>query len=183
MKTAKLSALLAIHLLVYTAVGLEALRVNPVAALPFGGLLIWVSVHDIRRFQIPDIAVVLLVATGLVQSLKWPKTTMLDTVAGGVIWPALFWIVARGYREIRSRHGLGFGDVKLMAGIGLWCGFLGGITVVLAAALSGLAVLVILHLLNLLWRDAKHPLGRSAVAFGPFLCLSAWYVWNKGMGI
>ena len=34
----------------------------------------------------------------------------------------LFWGVAAIYRKLRGREGLGFGDAKLMAGIGAWVG-------------------------------------------------------------
>lgn len=128
-------------------------------------------------FEIPDLAALLLAFSGAMTLYGSSELVLIDRILGGILWPLLFWAVAELYLKTRGVHGLGFGDVKLMAGIGLWCGAYGTIYVVLAAALAGLGVLSILAVVR---STSIAEIGQSKVAFGPFLCLSAWSVWLLG---
>jgi len=170
--------LVALHLGAYGGVAALAGVLDPWMGA-FAALLIWVSVVDIERFEVPDLAVVGLVGIGLARlALVAPRDLWWEHLAGGLVWPALFGLVAGLYRRQRGQHGLGLGDVKLMAGIGLWCGFGATVDVVLAAALAGMAVMLVVTVLR---RQSISDLGQSAIAFGPFLCLSAWAVFVTGV--
>lgn len=147
-------------------------------AVPLAAVLIWISVVDIERFEIPDAASALLFLGGVGFVIFWPVTFVWDHVLGAVIWPLVFWLVGVVYLRWRGVHGLGFGDVKLMAGIALWVGYQGAILVVLAASLAGIAVLLAYMFTQ---KGKMLEIGKSAVAFGPFLCLSAWVVWLQGV--
>lgn len=122
-------------------------------------------------------AALFLVSSGALVLFVHPTVALIDGILGGILWPFLFWAVAELYLKTRGVNGLGFGDVKLMAGIGLWCGAHGTIYVVLSAALAGL---VVLSLLAVVRSTSIEEIGQSKVAFGPFLCLSAWSVWLLG---
>jgi len=91
-----------------------------------------------------------------------------------IFWPVLFWSVAWVYKRFRGWNGLGFGDVKLIGALALWSGLAGTATVVLAAALSGIATLLVFSMIR---KQPTTDVGKSAVAFAPFLCLSTWVVW------
>lgn len=143
-------------------------------------VLIWISVVDIERFEIPDTASAVLFISGGAYVLLWPDMPVLDHLVAAVIWPLVFWLVGVVYLRWRGVHGLGFGDVKLMAGIALWVGFHGAVLVVLAASLAGIAVMLVYMLTQ---RGKIAEIGKSAVAFGPFLCLSAWVVWLQGVSL
>ena len=149
-------------------------------AIVLAGLSIWISVIDIERFEIPDIATVLIALVGLFALAIAPGGRVADYLAGLVVWPALFWSVARAYRKYRGWNGLGFGDVKLIGAIALWTGLAGTATVVLSAALSGIATLIVLTLIG---NKQTIEFSKSAVAFAPFLCLSAWVVWIDQVAI
>jgi prepilin signal peptidase PulO-like enzyme (type II secretory pathway) len=148
-----------------------------IAAAVLGPILTWISVVDFERFEIPDPASLALFLGGVVGLWTVPGAEILDRSVGAVVWPVLIWVVAKGYARLRGRIGLGFGDVKLMAGIGLWVGFGGGVLVLLAASLSGVLLLTCLAAVR---RTPLDRIGGSAVAFGPFLCLSTWVVWLAG---
>ncbi|WP_208293330.1 prepilin peptidase [Pelagimonas phthalicica] len=141
-------------------------------ALIFAMLLVWVSMADWDSLEIPDSASALLVLSGVSFVLTTEKADLADHLFGGVFWPLAFWLISSVYLRARKVHGLGLGDVKLMAGIGVWCGFLGTIWVVLGAALSALSALTAFRLLRI-----RKGLRQQLVAFGPFLCFFAWYVW------
>ena len=147
---------------------------DPVFAIPLAVLLIWASVIDVERFEIPDLASGLLALSGAIWALTGSPLLIIDHLVGAILWPGLFLTTELAYRRFRGRPGLGFGDVKLMVGIGLWVGYLGTIWVVLYAALGGIAVLLLAFLVR---RWDVSGLQKSAVAFGAFLCLSAWVVW------
>ncbi|MGC1498096.1 MAG: A24 family peptidase [Sulfitobacter sp.] len=177
MQSLSLPHLTLLHVLGYSLIFLIANGSMTWPALVLGLLLIWISVIDADRFEIPDMAALLLALSGFVLLWGQPTIILLDRIIGSVVWPLLFWAIAYGYLRARGFHGLGFGDVKLMCGIGLWCGFIDTINVVIAASLGGIIVLGVQALLK---RPALQSLGQSMVAFGPFLCLSAWTIWLVG---
>ncbi|WP_322892205.1 MULTISPECIES: A24 family peptidase [unclassified Yoonia] len=170
------NVLVALHLAVYSGFALWGNGfqvVHPIFAPILAALLIWISVIDIIRFEIPDLGAGLLALTGAVFVVV-SDAIILDHALGAMIWPLLFWFVATGYMRMRGWQGLGFGDVKLMVGIGVWLGFHQATQVVFAAALSGILAVVVFGLMK---RKSFADIGSRAVAFGPFLCLSAWVTW------
>ena len=171
--------LTALHLAAYLLPALLWPPEYAVWALFVAVLLCWASIEDWRTMEIPDTASALLLAGGLVWWGWFGGTPDMrrDAVLGAVLWPVLAWAVAAGYLRLRGWDGLGFGDVKLLAGIGLWTGFAGTVWVVLTASLSGIAVLLALAAMH---RQPLSEIGTKAVAFGPFLCLSAWAVLLQG---
>jgi leader peptidase (prepilin peptidase)/N-methyltransferase len=148
-------------------------------ALGLGSGLAWISMADLETLEIPDLAVISLVLTGAIRLWLAPGLSIANHIAGGGLWPLLIWSVAALYARLRGWQGLGFGDVKLMAAIGLWVGFTGTILVLFAASLSGILAILALAMLQ---RRPLSKIGTSAVAFGPFLCLSAWVIWLQGQG-
>ncbi|WJY20391.1 A24 family peptidase [Fontisubflavum oceani] len=170
----KLAKLILMHVLAYGAI--LALLWSPLDLWGFllAGLLIWVSVIDIRRYEIPDGAVVALLFLGLLLMFQSPVTDRVDLLAGVLIWPAVFWLTATVYRAWRGYDGLGFGDIKLVAGLGSWLGLSGMTFVVLIASISGILTLLASMLVR---RSVSGEVEMSGIAFGPFLNLSAWAVW------
>jgi leader peptidase (prepilin peptidase) / N-methyltransferase len=78
------------------------------------------------------------------------------------------------YRLIRHREGIGLGDAKLLAAAGAWAGWIGLPSVVLIAAVSGLAFAVGLGLAG------KGMSATDRVPFGVFLSFGLWVVWLYG---
>ncbi|NSX56999.1 prepilin peptidase [Parasulfitobacter algicola] len=168
------SFLILLHITVYTVA--FAMLHGPWFSIVFAGCLIWASVVDFERFEIPDLASIFLWITGL--AVAFGAGVFAWHLAATVIWGALFWGVAAFYRQVRGWDGLGFGDVKLIAGIAAWTGFYGTIWVVFMAAIAGIGMLLISGVSKA--GKFQGP-QQSAVAFGPFLCLSAWAIWLIGV--
>lgn len=164
------------HLLFYAGFWVAAYMFRTPAPLPsavLGSLLVWISLVDTQRFEIPDSASVLLAASGL--WFAWSDGVfMADHIGAALVWSLVFWGTGEGYARLRGFDGLGFGDVKLMVGIGLWLGFVQTTLVVFAAACAGILVLLTRSMLE---RAPPRTLATTAVAFGPFLCLSTWVIW------
>lgn len=174
------AGLIVSHATFYGAFLAVASLAGPVALLPaavLGPLLVWISVIDAESCEIPDEASVLLAANGLAFAWLWVPDLWPERMAAALLWPALFWLVSEGYARLRGREGLGFGDVKLMVGIGLWTGVTGTTQVVLAAALAAILTVLLAAWLRGLPRG---DLGGTGVPFGPFLCFATWAVWLLG---
>jgi leader peptidase (prepilin peptidase)/N-methyltransferase len=166
-------SLLFLHFVIYGGIAVAAGADIGFEGLMFAILLIWISVIDIKRFEIPDLAVLLLLVSGAFDAASANESAFIDRVVGAIIWPLLLWSLAFGFRKLRGFDGLGFGDVKLVSGLGIWLGFTGMIWVVMAASLSGIVLLCG----ALAFKNANRvEYMQSAVAFGPFLCLCAWGV-------
>ncbi|MCU0826016.1 MAG: A24 family peptidase [Tabrizicola sp.] len=135
-------------------------------------LLIWISVEDFRSYEIPDPGWVLLLCGGLLYR-SGSGDPLWQLALDALVWPLMIWGIVLVHAWLRGRQGFGFGDVKLLSGIGVWVGFHGVTTTLLVASFSG--ILAILALASL----RRQPLAEAAanvIAFGPFLCLSCWAV-------
>ncbi|GHU08182.1 prepilin peptidase [Spirochaetia bacterium] len=116
------------------------------------------SVYDIRTFRIPDVLTfpcfVLILFTHLAASEHLPA------FLGSALYGAVFFLIIR-----RITGGLGFGDVKFAALMGLLCGFPGINAAFLIAAASGICCALLLRLLR-----GNAP---SVLPFAPFLSFGA----------
>jgi leader peptidase (prepilin peptidase)/N-methyltransferase len=91
-----------------------------------------------------------------------------------LFWSIAFYLVALSFRYFKEFDGLGFGDVKLMIGIGLWLGFVNTQLTVLWATLS--AVIFILAT-TLITGGGSQNLRNQKIAFGAFLSFYTWLFW------
>ena len=164
-----------------TAAAYEEVFVDVMLCL-FGAVMIAVATIDLERRIIPNaITYPTLPAFAAAIVLGWAIGQPLDPVralVGGLVYGGLFLLIA-----FIAPRGLGMGDVKLTALIGLVMGSLGlryvGVAAGAAILLGGLGGIVAL----LAGRDRK-----SAIPFGPFLAtgavvatlwgerLAAWYL-------
>lgn len=174
----KEQGLVAGHLAVYGAMlwasGVFALPQIAVSSLVLASLLIWVSAWDFRHFEIPDLANLLLVFSGLAAVLIRAPHDFWQHGSAALLWGGFFWGVSETYFRLRCREGLGLGDAKLMAGVGAWLGLVPPISVVLMATLGGIGFTIVMAVAN------QRPASQRPIAFGPFLCISAWAVWLFG---
>jgi len=112
------------------AIGVVAALSQPsgVAAV-FTALLGWqlllLAVVDAEHFWLPDALTLPLLATGLAAAALLDDRTLLDSVVGAGAGFAGLWLLARLYRLVRAREGLGGGDPFLLAAGGAWVGWIG----------------------------------------------------------
>ena len=144
------------------------------AGAGLGWTLLALAWIDWRHYLLPDALTLPLGAAGLAVAWSIDPSRLLDcgigVVAGYGGFAALAWL----YRVVRKRSGLGGGDAKLLGALGAWVAWWGLPTVVLYAALSGLALV-----LAQAARGQRIALGRR-LPFGPHLCLGGWLVWIYG---
>ncbi|WP_159565283.1 prepilin peptidase [Budvicia diplopodorum] len=143
---------------------------EPVAALIIFSLtavLIAAALIDIQHQLLPDSLTYPLLWSGLISGyFGLMPLTLSESVAGIMVGFLLLWLPAHAFRLIKGIHGLGHGDIKLMAGLGAWLGPASLPAVMLLASMGGL----------LFWwfnrRIGKQ--NNSHMAFGPFLAIAGW---------
>lgn len=161
------------------AIGAASVLVAPsglaLPAMLLGWQLLLLGVIDARHLWLPRGLVALLTASGLA-FLAWrcwqddSLVPLWTGLAGGALGFAMLWGVARGYRMLRRRDGMGGGDPPLLGAIGLWIGPMGVIGAVIGASLIGLAAALVMLL-------ARREVGSdTALPLGSLLALAAWVI-------
>ncbi len=160
----------------------------------FGSLMIALTFIDLHDRLLPDALTFPGMAAGLALSLvvplhdgtaallarlldvypPEPLVSLADALLGGAAGAGLLGFVAAAYKAVRHQEGLGFGDVKLMALVGIFLGiklalltiFLGSL---LGAVIGGSYMLVA-------GKDSRYEL-----PFGTFLGIMALFsaLWGK----
>lgn len=169
----------------YPAIELAALAIAAWSAAIASGWLMWAScllgwallalaLIDIRYFLLPDFLTLPLVAFGLLVAQALDPSTTLSHALGAAAGFLVIVAVRKAYWMLRKREGIGLGDAKLLAAAGAWVSWEGVPSVILVAALGGLAGALLQH-----YRKAS-ILPTDRVPFGAYLCVGIWVVWLYG---
>jgi leader peptidase (prepilin peptidase) / N-methyltransferase len=126
-------------------------------------LLAWI---DFRRGIIPDWLNLFIALLGLLRAILldgWGAA--LAAGLEGFIVGAIVWLLRRLYFLLRKHHGLGLGDVKLLAASAIWIGVMGVPFQLLVASLAALVAAAAAHL------GGQKMTRETSLPFGPFLAL------------
>ncbi|WP_336218744.1 A24 family peptidase [Citrobacter amalonaticus] len=166
----------------HTSIPLRLLLVEVLSALFFalsaalapsfsGMMALWVMwslllplvVIDARHMLLPDCLTQPLLWCGLLFHALFQTLPLTDAVYGAVAGYLSLWSVYWVFRLLTGREGLGYGDFKLLAALGAWCGWQVLPSILLIAALGGIVVHVLLK-----------PLANknTLISFGPYLAFS-----------
>jgi leader peptidase (prepilin peptidase) / N-methyltransferase len=174
-----------VELLVAVIWALLAVVHGPVWELPAMLLLAWGLVvatfidleHTIipnaLTFRLPPILLVLLALAGL---LDWAWGDFARAAILGVVLPIGMLVVSEIFRFIRGLPGMGMGDIKLAASIGLVLGYFGGWYVLLALFLTIMAAAAVAIALMI----AGMAILADRIPFGPYLALGTLIVLFAG---
>ena len=138
-------------------------------ALVLGLPLIWLSVVDLDRFEIPDLANLGILLGGLSYGEGPLWGTVLESSVIFMIM-FLFSIVAENWL---GKTALGLGDVKLLGAGAAWVGVFGMSSVILLASVAGIGFIVMMWALRRRRFEAPLP-------FGPFIAMGLWATWLYG---
>ncbi len=132
-------------------------------------VLIVVTMIDFDHQIIPDGLVLVIAALGLVRlmTVLLPQrgpAALLDSAVGFLLGGGLFFLIAAV-----SRGGMGGGDVKLAAALGLWFGWKQQLLLMFMAFVLGALVSAALLATRVKGR-------KEGIPFGPFLAVSAYLV-------
>ncbi|GAX88499.1 prepilin peptidase [Effusibacillus lacus] len=147
-----------------------------VLGLAFVSFLIPLAVIDIKELLLPNVLTYPLLAVAIIGRFAIGSESLWTYFLGGVLGAGfllfLWWISP----YLFGKEGMGLGDVKLMAGIGVMTGLSGAILTMFLASLSGLAVGLYLQKSGRLQTGQHMP-------FGPFLCGGAMIAYLFGESI
>jgi len=137
-----------------------------------GWTLLALAVLDYTVFWLPNVLTLMLAFGGLAHRLfTETPLTLEDQLIGGVAGFGVLWLVAVTYRAVRGRHGIGGGDPKMLAALGIWFGWQVLPMVVLLACFYGLVGVASV------WVTKRSVSGATKLPFGVLLALGAWTWW------
>jgi leader peptidase (prepilin peptidase)/N-methyltransferase len=151
------------------AAGVVAEGFEPRLALlmfALGAALIIVTFIDIAHRIIPDTITLPSILIGPGAAFVVGHISVTESLAGIVVGGGILWLIAVVYERLRSREGMGLGDVKLLAMIGGLLGFKAALFTLLVSSVVGAVVGLVLMALKRNRLDSEIP-------FGPFLALAA----------
>ena len=96
-----------------------------------------------------------------------------QSIIGGMVGYSSIWLIIFLYKTFKKIDGMGLGDAKLMAGIGLLFGWQSIPFVLFVSAILGL-IFVLPSLLN------KQKNMRSEIPFGPFIIVACLIYFAQG---
>ena len=125
---------------------------------------------DLENFIIPDSLNFLIMGLALVKNFIPSFNTSLihdinQSLIGGIIGYFSIWVIIFLYKTLKKIDGMGLGDAKLMAGIGLLFGWQSIPLVLFLSSILGL-FFVIPSLLK------KQKTMKSEIPFGPFIIIA-----------
>ena len=118
-------------------------NLNGVALALFWLLLLAPAVLDARHFWLPNALTAVLAVGGLLIGGLATGATLPDRLIGGAAGFVSLAVLAIAYSRLRGREGLGAGDPKLLAAIGLWTGWAALPGILAVASLAGLAIALV----------------------------------------
>lgn len=140
---------------------------HTVGALIFSYMLIVLSVIDMDHQILPDEITLLGIWVGLGFSLTGlfctPQEAIIGAGAGYLILWGLYW----AFKWLTGKEGMGYGDFKLLALIGAFCGWQALFLVIILSSFLGAAVGLTQIALGRLKRTTPIP-------FGPYLAIGGW---------
>lgn len=137
----------------------------------FGWILLTLALIDLRYFILPDWLTTLLALVGIASAAVLSIPSLPDRMIGMIAGYGALAIIRLGYRYLRGQEGLGGGDPKLLGAIGAWVGWQPLPTILLIAAMTGLAVAIAMKILD-------RPIAATTrLPLGTLMAISAWPVW------
>lgn len=155
-------------LLVATCVWQYGIGMPGLLAVTFTGLLVAMSGIDLRTTLLPDQLTYPLLWIGLLASLQSPfGVGPADAIGGAVAGYLALWSVYWAFKLLTGKEGMGYGDFKLLAALGAWCGLKALLPIILMSSISG-------AIIGGLWLALRGRDRATPIPFGPFLAIAGW---------
>ena len=145
--------------------------------LIFSSYLIAATAIDFEHQILPDSLTLSILWLGLITNATFSAfATPTEAIYGAAAGYASLWLVFHGFYWLTGKEGLGFGDLKLLAGLGAWVGWaLLPFILFLGSVLGTLAALFMM----LKYKQSKDV----PIAFGPYLAIAGWIalLWGESV--
>lgn len=139
-------------------------------------LLVAMTFIDIDEMLLPDSLTLLFLWLGLGVIAIYEPSHMVDSVFGAIAGYMSLFTVYWLFKLATGKEGMGFGDFKLLAAIGVWVGWQHLPIVILLSSVVGAAIGIALMIIQ--------KKGRTlAIPFGPYLAAAGFLTMLYGDGI
>ncbi|MCD4760818.1 prepilin peptidase [bacterium] len=126
--------------------------------------LLVIAIIDWKYRIIPHALTVSGLVIGLALS-QFNNTGLKEAIVGALVGVGIVLVLSYGYRFCRGQHGMGGGDLMLLAMLGSYWGPLGVLVILFVACIIGLLYMSLVCRLQIK--------GDDRISFGPFLSLAA----------
>jgi leader peptidase (prepilin peptidase)/N-methyltransferase len=142
----------------------------------FSATLLALALIDWDTTLLPDDMTLPLLWGGLIAALlQWTSVPLTAAVWGAVAGYMSLWLVYWAFKLVTGKEGMGFGDFKLFAALGVWFGWQALIPIILMASVIGAIVGIAMKFSSGLREGGYVP-------FGPFLAGAGLTVMFFGPG-
>ena len=136
-------------------------------AMAFSAFLVAMSGIDLRTTYLPDQLTQPLLWLGLLASLlavfASPTSAVLGATAGYLVLWSVYWL----FKLVTGKEGMGYGDFKLLAALGAWCGIGAIVPILLISSICG-------AIIGSAWLLLKGKDRATQIPFGPYLAVAGW---------
>jgi leader peptidase (prepilin peptidase)/N-methyltransferase len=141
-------------------------------------ILIMIFFIDLENFIIPDSLNFIIMGLALLKNFLPNFNTSLiheinQSIIGGMVGYLSIWLIIYLYKTFKKIDGMGFGDAKLMAGIGLLFGWQSIPFILFVASILGL-IFVVPSLIK------KQKTMKTEIPFGPFIIAACLIYFAQG---
>ena len=144
--------------------GQYGITIELVLWLLFFSILLVLFFIDLETFFLPDCLTIPLILVGILKSILYPlPIDPLSAILGCLVGFLTLYITNAIYKFWRGVDGFGFGDFKLLAGLGAW---FGSALIIPIIVLGALIALTIVGLLTCIGRKLNL---QTMIPFGPAL--------------
>jgi leader peptidase (prepilin peptidase)/N-methyltransferase len=145
-----------------------------VSAIVFSAFLIAGFGIDLRTTLLPDGLTLPLLWLGLLQSLVTLFVPAQSAILGAALGYLSLWSLYWVFKWLTGKEGMGYGDFKLLAALGAWCGPQGILPILLMSS----AVAAVLGTLILKLRGGSRD---TPMPYGPYLAVAGWiqFFWGR----
>jgi leader peptidase (prepilin peptidase)/N-methyltransferase len=137
------------------------------AGLVFTGFMVAMAGIDLRTTLLPDGLTLPLMWIGLLISMVPVFVAPSSAILGAALGYGSLWAVYQGFKLLTGKEGMGYGDFKLLAAIGAWCGASALIPVLILSSLVG-------AITGSIWLALKGRDRATPIPFGPYLAAAGW---------
>ncbi|WP_020683278.1 prepilin peptidase [Marinobacterium rhizophilum] len=136
--------------------------------------LIVLTFIDVDHQLLPDRITLPLIWLGLIINSFTLFTTLESALWGAVVGYLALWSIYWLFKLMTGKEGMGYGDFKLLAALGAWCGVEQLPLIILLSSVVGILLAMALILLR------KHQVA-NPLPFGPYLAIAGWVaiIWGR----
>ena len=139
-----------------------------------GFLIVGIGI-DLRTMLLPDEVTLPLMWIGLLASLGNVFVSPMQAILGAVAGYLSLWSVYKVFKWVTGKEGMGYGDFKLLAALGAWCGVGAILPILLISSLVGAVI-------GSIWLAIKGRDRATPIPFGPYLAIAGAIQFFTGLG-